>query len=156
MCTLLRSLCHPLPWVGTHCCSCCGFSCSALSTKPSKSLDLIGESSWAHPSLAEGGGIPRSAHSALCPSPFSPPSPHAPSLLTLLIAETTIQLLFSHSVASESLQPHGLQHARLSCPFPSPGVCSNSCPLSDVIQPSHPLLYPSVSAFNLSQHQGLF
>ena len=29
----------------------------------------------------------------------------------------------------DSLQPHGLQHARLSCPSPSPGVCLNSCPL---------------------------
>ena len=39
-------------------------------------------------------------------------------------------MLFSHSVVSDSLQPHGLQHARLPCPSPSPGVCSNSCPLS--------------------------
>ena len=31
---------------------------------------------------------------------------------------------------SESLQPHGLQHTRLLCPLLSPGVCSNSCPLS--------------------------
>ena len=31
---------------------------------------------------------------------------------------------------SYSLQPHGLQHARLPCPSPSPGDCSNSCPLS--------------------------
>ena len=31
---------------------------------------------------------------------------------------------------SDSLGPHGLQHARLPCPSPSPGVCSNSCPLS--------------------------
>ena len=38
--------------------------------------------------------------------------------------------LCSHSVASESLWPHGLQHARLLCPSLSPGVCSNSCPLS--------------------------
>ena len=37
---------------------------------------------------------------------------------------------FSHSVVSESLQPHGLQHTRLPCPSLSPGVCSNSCPLS--------------------------
>ena len=28
------------------------------------------------------------------------------------------------------LQPYGLQHARLSCPSPTPGACSNSCPLS--------------------------
>ena len=37
---------------------------------------------------------------------------------------------FSCSVISNSFQPHGLQHARLLCPSPSPGVCSNSCPLS--------------------------
>ena len=119
---------------------------------------------------------------------------------------------------------HGLQHTRLPCPSLSPGVCSNSCPLSwwchptisssvapfsscpqsfpasksfplravvqsvspvsdpmdcskpgfpvfhyllefaqihahwvgDAIQPSHPLSSPSLPAFNLSQHQGLF
>ena len=38
--------------------------------------------------------------------------------------------LFSHSVVSSSLQPHGLQNASLPCPSPSPGACSNSCPLS--------------------------
>ena len=38
--------------------------------------------------------------------------------------------LFSHSVVSDSLGPHGLQHARLPCLSPSPGACSNSCPLS--------------------------
>ena len=37
---------------------------------------------------------------------------------------------FSCSVVSDSLQLHGLQHARLPCPSPSLGVCSNSCPLS--------------------------
>ena len=30
----------------------------------------------------------------------------------------------------DSLQPHGLQHARLPCPSPTPGACSNLCPLS--------------------------
>ena len=39
-------------------------------------------------------------------------------------------LLSSHSVLSDSLQPHGLQNARFSRPSPSPKVCSNSCPLS--------------------------
>ena len=38
--------------------------------------------------------------------------------------------LFSCLVRSNSLQPHGLQHARLPCPSLSPRVCSNSCPLS--------------------------
>ena len=37
---------------------------------------------------------------------------------------------FSHSVMSNSLQPHRLQHARFPCPSPTPGVYSNSCPLS--------------------------
>ena len=38
--------------------------------------------------------------------------------------------LFSHSVVSESLQPHGLQHTRPPCPSLSPGVCSSSSSLS--------------------------
>ena len=37
---------------------------------------------------------------------------------------------FSCSVMSDSLRPHGLQHARAPCPLPTPGVYSNSCPLS--------------------------
>ena len=41
---------------------------------------------------------------------------------------TSVQ--FSHSVVSESLWPHGLQHARLPCPSPTPRAYSNSCPLS--------------------------
>ena len=39
-------------------------------------------------------------------------------------------LLFSHSVMSDSLRPHGLQHTRPPCPLLTPGVYSNSCPLS--------------------------
>ena len=37
---------------------------------------------------------------------------------------------FSHLVVSDSLRPHGLQHASPPCPSPTPGVFSNSCPLS--------------------------
>ena len=33
-------------------------------------------------------------------------------------------------IVSDSLRPHGLQHARLLCPSPTPGAYSNSCPLS--------------------------
>ena len=66
------------------------------------------------------------------------------------------QLFFIHSVVSDSLWPHGLQHVRLSCPSLSPGVCSNSCPLSLCCHPFHLLLPPSLPALNLSQHQGLF
>ena len=39
-------------------------------------------------------------------------------------------LLFSRSVVSNSLRPHGLQHARPPCPSPTPRTCSNSCPSS--------------------------
>ena len=38
--------------------------------------------------------------------------------------------VFSHSVVSNALWPHGLQHARIPCSSPSLGVCLNSCPLS--------------------------
>ena len=37
---------------------------------------------------------------------------------------------FSHSVMSDSLQPHELQHARPPCPSPALRACSNSCPMS--------------------------
>ena len=37
---------------------------------------------------------------------------------------------FSRSVVSDSLWPHGLQHARPLCPSPTPGIYSDSCPLS--------------------------
>ena len=37
---------------------------------------------------------------------------------------------FSHSVVSNSLQPHGLQHSRPPCPSPTQGTYSNSYPLS--------------------------
>ena len=54
-------------------------------------------------------------------------------------------LLFSRSFVSNSLQPHGLQHARLPCPSLSPGVCSNSYPLS---QWCHPTILSSVTLFS--------
>ena len=54
-------------------------------------------------------------------------------------------LLFSHSVVSDSLQPHGLQHARPPCPSPSPRTCSNSCPSS---QWCHPTILSSVIPFS--------
>ena len=55
----------------------------------------------------------------------------------------------SVSVRSESLRPHGLQHVGLPCPSPTPGACSNSCPLSRWCHPTisscHPFLFlPSV------------
>ena len=39
-------------------------------------------------------------------------------------------MLFNHSIVFNSLRPHGLKHAWLPCPSPSPRACSNSCPFS--------------------------
>ena len=71
-------------------------------------------------------------------------------------------LLFSRSVMADSLQPHGLQHARVPCPSPSPGVYSNSCPLSQWCHPtisssvipfsSCPQSFPASRSFPISQH----
>ena len=50
---------------------------------------------------------------------------------------------FSHSVVSDSLRPHGLQHTRPPCPSPTPRVYSNSCPLR-----FHPTISSSVVPFS--------
>ena len=52
---------------------------------------------------------------------------------------------FSHSVVSDSLWPHELQHARPPCPSPTPGVHSNSYPLS---QWCHPIISSSAVPFS--------
>ena len=67
----------------------------------------------------------------------------------------------SYSVVSNSLQPHGLQHARLPCPSPTPGACSNSCPLSQWYHPtisssviplsSYLQSFPASGSFQMSQ-----
>ena len=68
---------------------------------------------------------------------------------------------FSHSVMSDSLRPHGLQHARPPCPSPTPGVHPNPCPLSQwchptisssvVLFPSCPQSFPASGSFQMSQ-----
>ena len=52
---------------------------------------------------------------------------------------------FSRSVVSHSLQPHGVQHARLPCPSPTPRAYSNSCPLK---RWCHPTISSSVIPFS--------
>ena len=64
---------------------------------------------------------------------------------------------FSLSVVYSSLRPHGLQHARLPCPSPTPGACSNSCPLNWWCHPTmSPSVIPFSSCLQSFQHQGLF
>ena len=62
-----------------------------------------------------------------------------------LISHANSLVQFIHSVVSDSLQPHGLQHARPPCPSPTPGACSNSCPLSWWC---HPTISSSVIPFS--------
>ena len=52
---------------------------------------------------------------------------------------------FSHSVVSNSLRPHGLQHSRLPCPSPAPGTYLNSCPSG---RWCHPTISSSVVPFS--------
>ena len=68
---------------------------------------------------------------------------------------------FSHSVMSNSFWPHGLQHARLPCLSPTPGVYTNPCPLTQWCHPtisssvvpfsSHPQSFPASGSFPMSQ-----
>ena len=65
---------------------------------------------------------------------------------------------FSCSVMSDSLKLHGLEHSRLPCPSPTPGVYPNSCPLSRWCHPNHlilchpllllPSIFPSIRVFS--------
>ena len=68
---------------------------------------------------------------------------------------------FSHSVMSDSLWPHELQHTRPPCPSPTPGVYPNSCPLSQWCHPtissfvipfsSCPQSFPAWRSFQMGQ-----
>ena len=65
--------------------------------------------------------------------------------------------LGSCSVMSGSLQPHGLRHTRLPCPYhPLELAQTHVHWVSDATKPSCPLLLPSPPTLNLSHHQGLF
>ena len=66
---------------------------------------------------------------------------YGPSLMPLI----SLSVQFSRSVVLDFLWPHGLQHARLPCPSPTPRVYSNSCPSS---QWCHPTILSSVIRFS--------
>ena len=79
------------------------------------------------------------------------------SLACFWVSFSLIQ--FSHSVLSDSLWPHGLQHARLPCPSSTPRACSNSCSSSQWCHPTHhlilccplllpPSIFPSIRVFS--------
>ena len=74
---------------------------------------------------------------------------------------TKLSVQFSHSVVSDSLRPHGLQHTRLPCPSPSPRAHSNLRPLSRWCHPTNlysivpfsfcPQSFPASGSFPRSQ-----
>ena len=70
------------------------------------------------------------------------------TVIMFLTKALTLSVQFSHSVMSNSLWPHRLQHAGLPCPSPTPGVYSSSCPLS---QWCHPTISSSVVYFSCLQ-----
>ena len=74
--------------------------------------------------------------------PIVDPLLHYPRIIQYFWWEVWYHILwvcmFNHSVVSDSLHPHGLQHARLPCPLPSPRACSNSYPLSQWCHPTIP------------------
>ena len=82
-------------------------------------------------------------------------------LVSLEILQVWSSVQFSCSVVSDSLRLHGLQHTKLPCPSPTPGVYSNSCPLSWWCHPtisssvipfsSCPQSLPASEAFPMSQ-----
>ena len=76
-------------------------------------------------------------------------------ILTVFRVQVFCLLQFS---SLNCVRPHGLQHARLPCPSPTPRARSNLYvhQVSDAIWSSHPLSSLSPPAFSLSQHQGLF
>ena len=61
------------------------------------------------------------------------------------VVDIKLSVQFSSSVGSHCLQLHGLQHAKLPCPWPTPKTCSNSCPPS---WRSHPTISSSVVPFS--------
>ena len=76
---------------------------------------------------------------------FAPSLPLPSYQIPMLLLRILKSILFSHSVMFDSLRSHGLQHARLPCPSPTPGACLNSYPLSWWC---HPTISSSVIPFS--------
>ena len=81
--------------------------------------------------------------------------------LYFILQQLLLSVQFSRSVVSNSLRPHGLQHARHLCPSPTPRVYSNSCPSSWWCHPtisssaipfsSHLQSFPATGSLQMSQ-----
>ena len=71
------------------------------------------------------------------------------SIIQALGKSEMVSIQFSHSDMSDSLRPHGLQHARIPCPSATPGAYSNSCPLSWWCHPTISSSLTTNKIFNL-------
>ena len=74
----------------------------------------------------------------------------------VLLKQCNMKLLFSHSIVSNSLWPHGVLLSMSGFPvlhYLPESAQTHVHWIGDTIQPSHPLLSPSPPAFNLSQHR---
>ena len=80
--------------------------------------------------------------------------------LYFILQQLLLSVQLSHSVVSNSLWPHALQHARLPCSSPTRRACSNSCPLSwwchptissSVVPFSCPQSFPASGSFQMSE-----
>ena len=88
------------------------------------------------------------------------PSSKISTVWELRTSRRVSSVQFSHSVMSNSLWPHGLQHARPPCPSPSTGAYSNSCAWSQLCHPttsssvipfSHLQSFPASGSFQMNQ-----
>ena len=80
------------------------------------------------------------------------------TITLFMLSFKTVQ--FSRSFRSNSVRPHGLQHIRPPCSSPTPGIYSNSCPLSQWCRPtisssvvpfSHLQSFPASGSFQMSK-----
>ena len=88
-------------------------------------------------------------------------SKHSKDTRKTELGGANLSVQFSHSVVSNYLRPHGLQHTRLPCPSPSPRACSTSCPFSRWCHPtisssvvpfsSHLQYFPASGSFPMNQ-----
>ena len=95
------------------------------------------------------------------PFTYQLPSLLIPDKKASMTREDSQYIQFSRSVVSDSLRPHGPQHARPPCPSPTPGVHPNPCPLSWWCHPaisssvipfsSCPQPFPASGSFQMSQ-----
>ena len=84
--------------------------------------------------------------------------PHSRLLSLWPVMELCLQWKWSHSVMSNSLWPHGMQHNRLPCPSPTPGACSKLMSINSVMPSNHlifchplflpPSIFPSIRVFS--------